>query len=621
MEHRLASSTGRAFWRCPAALRPIALAAVVLSLALPQLAGATEILGGPPGSAADRFVRELAAAAHVRFPDLNLEPQTTLGGRDSLERLRTGPAKIALVRADLAREAYQGTGRFDVADPQLRTLAVLHSELVQVVVLPSGGIARLADLRGKRVAVEGSRVGTSDTLRRVLGLAGLGLGDVLVQLPGADPAADLAAGRIDAFATVGLPDQATITQALRSGARLVPVDPVLAHAVDKSAWPVQLQVLPAATFPGQVTPMQFIAIPVTLVTTAALPRGDAEDLVDALLAALPTLRRQVPAVGLVAPEMVAMPTPLPLHPGAAQAFERLGPLNGPIQVRVTLWVYEVGDIDMQQGTFRFDGALELRWMDARLTPTDVRPFEIMNAVEADVDAYGYDPKGAWHAMSWRIHAKLRADYDLRNYPFDRQLLSFQLEHPLLAKNRIQYQCETRFHPEGVDLRRDRLMEDFALRDWKLETVSSVERDVRYGPEETYSRYEFRIQMSRALLPFVVSELAPLLLMVLLGLAAGLIPGDKIDGKLLLTVLALLMAIELQVAHNERAPHIGYLTLTEWMYLVAYVSIAGSIVQSVFEYRLHAAQRDQDAARLRRWGFVLGALVFVVPLTVLLLVRS
>ncbi len=142
----------------------------------------------------------------------------------------------------------------------------------------------------------------------------------------------------------------------------------------------------------------------------------------------------------------------------------------------------------------------------------------------------------------------------------------------------------------------------------------------YGLGERYSRYTFAVRVARDPLRFFLVDLLPITLMVLLASAASLIPADKIDAKLLLTVLALLVGVELQVAAAERLPAVGYMTLVDWTYGLAYLSIGISILQAIFEHRASAAARPERAAAVRKRGALLAAAVFFVPLVALIVTR-
>ncbi len=316
----------------------------------------------------------------------------------------------------------------------------------------------------------------------------------------------------------------------------------------------------------------------------------------------------------------AAPVDAPLavtEAGAAGA----GAVKGPIEVQVVFWVYDVRDINLEEGSFVLDGTLELRWQDDRLDPNSEPLFEVMNAMELRADAYGHKLRAGWHVMTWRLHGKLRANFDLRAYPFDVHDLPVTIEHPLLEAGDFVLRSELEWHPPaGLDVRKHRLGPDFTTRDWALRDLATKTTVVDYGLGERYSRYTLSLRVARDPLRFFLSDLAPIIMMVLLGLAASLIPPDKIDGKLLLTVLALLVAVELQVVASERLPPVGYLTIVDWTYAFAYLSIAIAVLQAIFEYRRYAAGDVAGARKIRVRGVVASVAVFALPLVWLIAAR-
>jgi TRAP transporter TAXI family solute receptor len=124
--------------------------------------------------------------------DLRFVPLITAGGDENLGLLREGKVMLALAQADAALEAYEGKGRFagEGAFSSLRAIGSLYPEAVHVIVRADSGLASLADLKGRRVAVGVPGSASRGTALRVLQAHGLedaktldlALGDALVAL-------------------------------------------------------------------------------------------------------------------------------------------------------------------------------------------------------------------------------------------------------------------------------------------------------------------------------------------------------------------------------------------------------------------------------------------------------
>jgi TRAP transporter TAXI family solute receptor len=560
------------------------------------------------------------ATVLTRQASAQLEPalavQPVGGALAAVEAVAQHPG-YAVVRADIARAAYLGTGPFASPHKDLRAVAMLHPHWLAVLGGPQ--VASFAALGGKRIAVRNHNSGDREALWLALDLVGVARASVQL-VASTDPTADLAAGRADAAVAVAAAGDATVTAALQAGAKWLAMSEDVRPQED--AWPWQSGHIQATDFAGLAGKIRALWVPQMLVASALLPPAEVEDVVESLFGGLATIHAAHPGLVPIRRETAAMPAAIALHDGASAAYERGGPLDRPIEVRTTLWLLDLSEFDIQKGTFAFDATFEMHWLDPRLSPAEAQPFEIMNAVDVRIQSNGYEPKGAWHTLNWRISGRARAHFDLHAYPFDHQVLSLAFEHPRMEAAKMVYHCETRWHPEGkLDLRRHRLGPDFSLRDWELQEVRSRESQVSYGPGEFYSRYAFEVEIRRELLRFFVAELLPILLMVLLSLSASFIPADKLDGKLLLTVLSLLVAVEQQAAVREHMPDLGYMTLVDWAFLLAYVAIAIGVVQTIVEYRLHAHGRHQASATAKLAGTVLAAALFFVPVAVLLIVHA
>lgn len=134
----------------------------------------------------------------------------------------------ALVQGDVLVSAVSGAGPFarSGALKDLRVLARLHDEVLHVVVSPQSRIRRLADLRGRRIAIDSSTSDTEFTTRKLLGAAGVRFSSLSVRRMPADAAAEsLRARKVDAIFVVGVAPVRSLDPLFRQGqARLLAVD-------------------------------------------------------------------------------------------------------------------------------------------------------------------------------------------------------------------------------------------------------------------------------------------------------------------------------------------------------------------------------------------------------------
>lgn len=184
--------------------------------------------GDPSGAYAayaERYRRVLAREGGI---DLVLRP--TEGAAENLDLLRSGGADVAFVQGGVVApggpEVANGGGR-------LVSLASVFLEPLWVFKRVGPGTPeRLSDLKGLRVAVGSARSGTRVLAARVLAANGVTSENTrLMAMNGADAAAALDQGAIDALFTVNAPFAPTVQRLIRApDVELLSIDRAAAYA-------------------------------------------------------------------------------------------------------------------------------------------------------------------------------------------------------------------------------------------------------------------------------------------------------------------------------------------------------------------------------------------------------
>lgn len=179
-------------------------------------------ISNPPGS------RACDKGGSCGVPGLIAVVQSTNGSVANVRGLSEGRLEAALVQADIAYWAYSGEGVFAGTPPfeNLRAIANLYPEVIQLVVRRDARIESVADLRGKRVSLDkvgsGTRVDATLVLE-AFGLTPKDLEEVEV-MPG-EAIALMRADALDAFFFVaGAPTNAISSLAKDVSITLLPLD-------------------------------------------------------------------------------------------------------------------------------------------------------------------------------------------------------------------------------------------------------------------------------------------------------------------------------------------------------------------------------------------------------------
>jgi uncharacterized protein len=176
----------------------------------------------------------LAEIANSKVAGLNATAVTSGASVANVNMLATDEVQMAFIQNDIAYYAFNGVEMFkDKPQKNLRAVATLYNETIQIVTLASSGIKSLADMKGKRIAVGAAGSGAEVNARQVLEAAGLTYKDITPQyLSFAEGANGLRDGNTDvAFLTAGAPTAAVRDVAAQKDIVIIPVPKDVAEKI------------------------------------------------------------------------------------------------------------------------------------------------------------------------------------------------------------------------------------------------------------------------------------------------------------------------------------------------------------------------------------------------------
>lgn len=271
--------------------------------------------------------------------ELLMVAQISNGSVNNVRELRKGNLDAALVQADVAHWAYQGSVVFS-GEPRyehLRAVAHLYPESLHLVVRKGSGIVSVADLRGRRVSLDEPGSGTVLDARIILDHYEMKESDLdAVYLKPYFAAQEMAQNQLDAFFIIaGYPVTAVLELAASTGAHLVPIEGAPIDAILQAHPYFERGVIPAGTYDRGIIPAgtyKGISDTPTLNVGAQLVVDEHldEDLVYRLTQALwseRTLRileQGHPKGREIRPERALDGISIPLHPGAKRYYRESG---------------------------------------------------------------------------------------------------------------------------------------------------------------------------------------------------------------------------------------------------------------------------------------------------------
>lgn len=289
---------------------------------------------GTGGTAGTYFpIGVLIAGAVSQAGKIVVTAQPSNGSLGNVIGVAGGTMESGFSQADVATWAQTGTGIFEERPrlSGLRLIANLYPESIHIVVRTDAGIHSIAELRGKRVALDEVGSGTLISARQVLAAYGLKESDLKPAYIKPNQAGDmLKAGTLDAFFFTGGTPAVGIAELAASGIgiSLLPIDGEAAQHLRAASPFLFSDTIAANTYKG---------VPATA-TLAVGAQWVTSDKVDAELvyqitktlygkAAQKALLNGHPKGRFITLANAVRGAGIPFHPGALRYFKEQGVLK------------------------------------------------------------------------------------------------------------------------------------------------------------------------------------------------------------------------------------------------------------------------------------------------------
>ncbi len=258
--------------------------------------------------------------------DMKAQAQTTGASVENMRYIASEEVDLAFTQTDIADYAVKGVEMFDKPVANLRAIATLYPETIQIVLPGDSAIATVADLKGKRVSVGAPGSGTELNAKQILEVYGLTFEDLDAQhLSFGDSSQSIQDGQLDAaFVTAGAPTAAVSELSATKGVKILSLEQ---DKIDQliSQYPFYtLDVVPAGTYAGQDQEVTTVAVKAMLVARDGLSEEQVYNITKALFENLDKLVSINAKAELIKLDTALQGVSLEVHPGAAKYFEEQG---------------------------------------------------------------------------------------------------------------------------------------------------------------------------------------------------------------------------------------------------------------------------------------------------------
>lgn len=316
--------------------RYIVLALVVvfiLSIALtgcaPQKTNLILATGGTSGTYYP-FGGAMAQIFNSKVANMNVTAQSTGASVENLKLIGKKEAELAIVQNDTTDYAYKGLENFkDGKIENVRAIATLYPEVIQIVASTDSGINTLTDIKSKKFSVGAPGSGVEANARQIFQVLGMTYNDFTANYLSFSESSDsFKDNHIDGFLfTSGIPNAAIQDITATSELKFVSIsDDTIKTLIEKYPFYTEY-VIPAGTYKGQNQDVKTVAVNATLVVGAEVSEKVVYDLTKALFenqADLATAHAKGKALSL---ESAVTGISVPFHPGAEKYYKEKGAIK------------------------------------------------------------------------------------------------------------------------------------------------------------------------------------------------------------------------------------------------------------------------------------------------------
>jgi uncharacterized protein len=255
---------------------------------------------------------------------IDANAETSGASAENMTTLKNGDAEIAFSQTDIASYAAEGKLMFaNNKVDNVKAIATLYPETIQIVTTKESGITSVEDLKGKKVSVGAPGSGTVANAEQILEVHGMTFDDINKQDLSFDESTQgIQDGTIDAaFVTAGTPTGAVESLGATEDIVIVPIEQdKIDNLIQKYPFYVKEEV-PSGTY-GLESAVTTVAVQAMLVANSDLADNVVYDITKAIFE---NLDKVTHAKGkLIKVENALNGVGIDVHPGAQKYFDEKG---------------------------------------------------------------------------------------------------------------------------------------------------------------------------------------------------------------------------------------------------------------------------------------------------------
>jgi TRAP transporter TAXI family solute receptor len=267
------------------------------------------------------------AASVSKNPEIQATPETGNAAVANTNLVADGEVEVAFSQADVTAWAYNGEMMFEGKPlKNLRAIAALYPETIQIVVSKESGIKTLDDLKGKKVGVGAPGSGTEGDARSIFSTIGLKYDDMKVEfLDFGAVSSRFKDNQIDAgFTVAGVPTPNLMDLTTTKDVTLLNFNKETLDKIIEANPFFVANVIPSGTYRGVDTDTNTVSVMAILVTNDSVPEDVIYNFTKTLFENIADVQNSHAMAKNIKLETATNGLTAPLHSGAAKYYKEAG---------------------------------------------------------------------------------------------------------------------------------------------------------------------------------------------------------------------------------------------------------------------------------------------------------
>jgi TRAP transporter TAXI family solute receptor len=267
------------------------------------------------------------AAAVSKNPDIKATAETGNAAVANTNLVAEGDIEVAFSQADVTAWAFNGEMMFEGKPlTNIRAIAALYPETVQIIASKASGVKAVADLKGKKVAVGAPGSGTEGDARAIFNTAGIKYDDMKVEfLDFGAVSSRLKDNQIDAgFVVAGVPTAAIMDLTTTKEVELISFDKETIDKLIETNPFFVANVIPSGTYKGIDRDTMTPSVMALLITNDSVPEEVIYNFTKTLFENIADVQGSHAMAKNIRLETATNGLTAPLHPGAAKYYKEAG---------------------------------------------------------------------------------------------------------------------------------------------------------------------------------------------------------------------------------------------------------------------------------------------------------